>query len=270
MISASAQVHPSSIVEDGAILADGVKVGPFCMIGSKAQIGKNVELKSHISVMGNTKIGADTLIFPQAALGGDPQNIHYNGEDTKLIIGERCTIREGVTMNTGMPDAGNRTIIGNDCLFLAYSHIAHDCRVGNNVILSNNVMLGGHVEVGNNVIMGGGAAAHQFVRIGHHAFMGGLSLANHDVIPFGMVTGAPGSLMGLNVIGLSRSGFSRSDILSIRRFYKHMFEGVGHFKDRLEQAKASKMNSLEKDIFDFVSIDSKRGFLFPPQDRKRG
>lgn len=269
MIASSADIHPTSIVEDGAQLGEGVKIGPFCTIGPDVTLAANVELKSHISIMGYTSIGENCVIFPQAILGGAPQNIHYKGEKTALIIGRNNVIREGVTMHTGMPDAGNQTIVGDDNLFLAYSHVAHDCRLGNNIILSNNVMLGGHVEVGDRVIMGGGAAAHQFVRIGHHAFLGAMSLSNHDVVPFGMVTGVPGHLGGLNVIGMGRAGFSKSEILDIRRFYKHIFEGPGHFKDRIDQAKEMDLSAAEQDMFAFASCDSRRGLLFPCADKKR-
>lgn len=270
MIAASAQIHPSSIVEAGAQIAQGVSIGPFCVVGSNVSLAQNVELHSHVSILGHTSIGENCVIYPQAVLGGAPQNIHYKGENTKLIIGKNNIIREGVTMHTGMPDAGNETVIGDHNLFLAYSHVAHDCRLGNNIILSNNVMLGGHVEVGDRVIMGGGAAAHQFVRIGHHAFLGAMSLSNHDVVPFGMVTGVPGHLNGLNVIGMGRAGFSKAEILDIRRFYKHVFEGPGHFKDRIEQAKEMELSNAEQDMFDFASFDSRRGLLFPDVDKKRG
>lgn len=270
MIASSAEIHPSAIIEDGAQIGDNVIIGPFCTIGSSVSLAAHVELKSHVSIMGNTSIGENCVIYPQAVLGGAPQNIHYKGENTALVIGKNNVIREGVTMHTGMPDAGNETVVGDHNLFLAYSHVAHDCRVGNQIILSNNVMLGGHVEVGDRVIMGGGAAAHQFVRIGHHAFLGAMSLSNHDVVPFGMVTGVPGHLNGLNVIGMGRAGFSKSEILDIRRFYKHIFEGPGHFKDRIEQAHEMDLNEAERDMFEFASFDSRRGLLFPCTDKKRG
>lgn len=270
MIASTADIHPSSIIEDGAQIADHVTIGPFCTIGPNVKLAAHVALKSHVSIMGHTHIGAHSTVFPQAVLGGAPQNVHYRGEDTQLIIGAHNVIREGVTMHTGMPDAGHQTIVGDHNLFLAYAHVAHDCRVGNHVILSNNVMLGGHVEVGDRVIMGGGAAAHQFVRIGHHAFLGAMSLSNHDVVPFGMVTGVPGTLSGLNVIGMGRAGYAKSDILEIRRFYKQLFEGPGHFKDRLEQLREMELTEAEKDMFEFACCDSRRGLLFPSVDRKRG
>lgn len=269
MTSTSAQIHPTAIVEDGAVLGDDVTIGPFCTVGSKVKLADRVKLQSHVVVMGNTDIGEGTKVFPNAVLGGEPQNIHYRGEDTKLIIGNNCTIREAVTMNTGMPDAGGETVIGNDCLFLINAHVAHDCRLGNNIILSNNAMLAGHVEVDNNAILGGGAAVHQFVRIGHHAFIGGMAVPKHDVIPFGMVDGFPGYLAGLNIIGLQRNGFDKAAIKSIRQLYKKLFSGEGYFRDRLASIDVNSLSDAERDIYDFVSVDSKRGLTFAPSKKSR-
>ena len=147
MIAATAEIHPTAIVEDGAIIGEGCKIGPYTIIGPKVKLGSNITIRSHVVIDGNTTIGSGTSIFSHAILGTEPQNVHYKGEDTELIIGENCQIRESVTMNTGMPDAGNKTVVGNNCLFLVNSHVGHDCRLGDNIILSNNVMLGGHVEV---------------------------------------------------------------------------------------------------------------------------
>lgn len=268
MISNTASIHATSIVEDGAQIGDGVKIGPFCTIGPKVKLGTNVVLTSHVVVMGNTSVGEGTLVAPQAVLGGDPQNIHYRGEDTELIIGKNCNIREGVTMNTGMPDAGNKTVVGDNGLFLAYAHVAHDCRIGNNVILSNNVMLGGHVEIGNNAILSGGVGVHQFVRIGHHAFIGGLAMPNHDIIPFGMTKGNPSWLESINLIGMQRAGYQKSDILDVRRFIKDVIDGGKHkatttYQERLSDIDPSTLTPVTKDIYDFITAESKRGILFP-------
>ena len=163
MVSESSNIHPSSIIEDGATIAANVTIGPFCHVGPDVSLAEGVVLKSHVSVTGRTSIGSNTSVFPGAVLGGEPQNIRYKGEETTLSIGSGCTIREGVTMHTGMPDAGGQTVIGDRSMFLAYSHVAHDCQIGDDVILSNNVMLGGHVVIGDRVIIGGGAAIHQFL-----------------------------------------------------------------------------------------------------------
>ncbi|MEP2978753.1 MAG: acyl-ACP--UDP-N-acetylglucosamine O-acyltransferase [Lentilitoribacter sp.] len=261
MIAATAEIHPTAIVEDGATIGEGCKIGPFSIIGPKVKLGSNITIRSHVVIDGNTSIGSGCSIFSHAILGTEPQNVHYKGEDTELIIGKNCQIRESVTMNTGMPDAGNKTVVGDNCLFLVNSHVGHDCRLGDNIILSNNVMLGGHVEVGNNVIMGGGAGVHQFVRVGHHAFIGGLCIAKNDVIPFGMADGVPGELLGLNVIGLRRAGYAKQQILDIRRFVKRVFEGEGTFKQRLAEIDPSQLGEAEKDIFDYINTDSKRGLI---------
>jgi UDP-N-acetylglucosamine acyltransferase len=211
-------------------------------------------------VIGKTTIGENNRIFNGAVLGGEPQNIHYRGEETELVIGNGCTIREGVTMSTGMPDAGSKTTVGDDSLFLAYSHVAHDCHIGSNVILSNNVMLGGHVVVGDRVIMGGGAAVHQFCRIGHHAFVGGLAACSNDVIPYGMLNGNPGILGGLNVVGMARSGMSKAEIHRVRKAFKMLFSGTAPIHEVLVRIKPDFQGSpVLDDLFAFIEADSKRG-----------
>lgn len=264
MTSADVRIHPSSIVEAGAELGDGVIVGPFCHIGPGVKLGAGVHLQSHVVLMGRTTIGERTRIFPGAVLGGEPQNVHYRGEPTELVIGDDCTIREGVTMSTGMPDAGGITKVGNGSLFLAYSHVAHDCHVGNNVILSNNVMLAGHVHVGDRVIMGGGAAVHQFAHIGHHAFIGGMSGVSHDVIPYGMLTGNPGVLAGLNVIGMERNGMEKDEIRAIRKVFKRIFHSGGSIRENASELRAEGTdNTAVRDILDFILSDHERALTSP-------
>ena len=266
----SAQIHPTAIVDAGAVLGDGVRIGPFCVVGAKAKLGDNVELMSHVVIDGNTTIGAGTRVFPQAVLGCEPQNIRYQGEDTELIIGENCTIREGVTMHTGMMDAGGKTTVGSNSLFLAYSHVAHDCHVGSHVILSNNVMLAGHVTVGDRVIMGGGAAVHQFTRIGHHAFVGGLSAVSNDVIPYGMLNGNPGVLMGLNIVGMSRSGFDKPAIHAVRRAFKRIFDtSVAPIRENVAAIKADGIdNAAVADIIAFIDAESERALSSPARGHR--
>ena len=269
-ISDSAKIHPSSIVEDGAIIGANVTVGPFCLIGAKVRIGEGTEIKSHVVIEGNTTIGMHNRIFPQVALGCEPQNVQYKGEDTELVIGDNCVIREGVTMHPGMPTHGGKTTIGNNSLFLAYSHVAHDCHVGNNVIISNNVMLAGHVSVGDRVIMGGGAAVHQFTRIGHHAFIGGLSGVANDVIPYGMLSGNPGILAGLNIIGMQRSGIERSEIHVVRAAYKTIFNQDAPLKENVKRLKEQGItNPVVADIIAFIDSESERA-LSSPMRRQRG
>jgi UDP-N-acetylglucosamine acyltransferase len=236
---ALAFVHPTACVEPGARLGAGVHIGPFCHIGPEATLGDGVRLISHVSIAGVTDIGARTRIFPFASIGHEPQDLKYRGERVTLTIGEDCLIREGVTMNPGTAGGGERTIVGSRSVFLANAHVAHDCRVGDNVILSNNVMLAGHCQVGDYAIIGGGAAAHQFVRIGAHAFIGGIAGVENDIIPFGIALGNRAELAGLNFVGLKRRGFSREAIHDLRRAYKQLFGGEGTLKERAEDVAAA-------------------------------
>ena len=233
------RIHPNAVIEDGAELGAEVEIGPFCLIGRRAKLGDGVKLHSHVVVAGDTDIGARTQIYPFASIGHPPQDLKYRGEASTLRIGEECLIREGVTMNPGTAGGGGQTIVGPRSVFLANSHVAHDCRVGEGVILSNNVMLGGHCEIDDFVIFSGGAAAHQFVRVGAHAFITGLTGLADDVIPFGLVNGRRGCLTGLNYVGLKRHGFSQEAIQTLRRAYKQMFFGPGTLKERIEDVAAA-------------------------------
>jgi UDP-N-acetylglucosamine acyltransferase len=229
-----ATVHPSAVVESGAQLGVGAVIGPFCHIGPQVVLEEGVRLLSHVSVAGDTVVGARTQLYPFASIGHPPQDLKYRGEPVRLRIGDDCLIREGVTMNPGTAGGRSETIVGPRCVFLANAHVAHDCQIGESVILSNNVMLAGHCEVGDFAIVSGGAAAHQFVRIGAHAFIGGLTGVEHDVIPFGMALGNRASLAGLNIVGLKRRGFSHEQIHELRRAYKALFSAKGSLKERIE------------------------------------
>lgn len=235
----TASIHPSAVVEDGARLGADVSIGPFCHVGPQAALGDGVRLVSHVSVAGDTEIGARTQVYPFASIGHPPQDLKYRGERVRLRIGEECLVREGVTMNPGTAGGGSETVVGPRCVFLANAHVAHDCRLGEGIILSNNVMLAGHCQIGDFVIVSGGAAAHQFVRIGAYAFIGGLAGVEHDVIPFGMALGNRASLAGLNVVGLKRRGFSHDEIHELRRAYKQLFEVKGSLKERVEDLAAA-------------------------------
>lgn len=269
MISKSARIHPSALVEDGATIGDNVSIGPFCHIGAKVTLGDDVEIMSHAVVAGKTTLGAGCRVFPHAVLGCEPQNLAYRGEETELVVGERCTMREGVTMHPGMPKSGGVTRIGNDCLFLAYSHVAHDCRVGNNVVLSNNVMLAGHVVVGDRVIFGGGAAVHQFTRVGHHAFVGGLSACSYDVIPYGMLNGNPGVLGGLNVIGMQRNGMEKKAIHEVRRAFRQIFHGPKSIRENAADVRDDYAgNPTVIDIIDFIRAEHDRALSSPARGER--
>jgi UDP-N-acetylglucosamine acyltransferase len=257
-------IHPTAVVEDSARLGAGVEVGPFCHIGAEITLGEGVRLVSHVSLAGDTTIGARTVIYPFASVGQPPQDLKYRGEPVRLVIGEDCLIREGVTMNPGTAGGGSETVIGPRCVFLANAHVGHDCRIGEGVILSNNVMLGGHCQIGDFANIGGGAAAHQFVRIGAHAFVGGLAGVEHDLIPFGLALGNRAALAGLNVIGLKRRGFSHETIHELRRAYKMLFNGGGTLKERVSDvAEAFAGQDAVQQIVQFLQQGGDRAICVP-------
>lgn len=261
---AEAHVHPTAIVEDGARLGPGVTVGPFCIVGPNASLAEGVELISHVVVAGTTDIGARTRIFPFASIGHQPQDLKYKGEPCSLSIGANCLIREGVTMNPGTEGGGSVTTVGDNCAFLANSHVGHDCRVGSGVIFSNNVMLAGHCTVGDYAIIGGGAAVIQFARVGHHAFVGGMSGLENDLIPYGMALGNRAYLSGLNIVGLQRRGFSRADIHDLRRAYRLLFAAEGTLIERMEDvAEEFAGHASVEEILAFIREGGKRSLCTP-------
>jgi UDP-N-acetylglucosamine acyltransferase len=263
-IAASARIHPTAIVEEGAVIGENVKIGPFCQVGPRVVLGDDVELVSHAVVTGRTDIGRACRIFPMAVIGGVSQSLHEAGEESSLSVGEHCTMREGVTMNTGTVGGGGKTVVGSHCLFLANCHVAHDCQLGSGIIMSNNVMLAGHVHVGDRAILGGGCAVHQFTRIGRHAFIGGLSAVNYDVIPFGMLNGNPGVLGGLNVVGMTRAGIERSTIHTVRRAYKDIFENEGNVRTRAAEVRETYADCPEALlVIDFITAESDRAISSP-------
>nr|WP_162098810.1 acyl-ACP--UDP-N-acetylglucosamine O-acyltransferase [Sinorhizobium sojae] len=269
MIAPTAKIHPSSVIEDGAVIGENVTIGPFCHIGPNVVLGDGIELLSHVVVIGRTTIGKATKIFPGAVIGGDSQSAHHSALNTMLVIGENCTIREGVTMNTGTVEHGGTTVVGDNNLFLAYSHVAHDCRLGNNIILSNNVMLAGHVTVEDRAILGGGSAVHQFTRVGRQAFVGGLSAVSYDVIPYGMLNGNPGVLSGLNVVGMTRAGIDRQTIHTVRRCYKQIFEGPQSIRANAAAIREEYLECAPAiEILDFIAAESDRALSSPNRSSK--
>ena len=205
-------IHKTAVVDSKAKISSGVVIGAYTVIGPMVEIGEDTTIHSHVNISGHTKIGKENKIYPFASIGSDPQDLKYNGEETKLIIGEKNTIREYVTINPGTVGGVGKTLIGNNCLFMISSHVAHDCLVGNNVIIANNVPLGGHAIIEDNVVIGGNSAVQQFTRIGKMAMIGGMTGVLHDVIPYGLSTGNRNSLQGLNLIGLRRSKFENKEI----------------------------------------------------------
>jgi UDP-N-acetylglucosamine acyltransferase len=260
-----AQIHPTAIIEPGAKLAESVRVGPYCVVGAKVELDAEVELLSHVVVAGRTSIGEGTRIFPFASIGHQPQDLKYHGEDSALVIGRRNIIREHVTMNPGTAGGGMVTRIGDDCLFSTSAHVAHDCTVGDHVILTNNATIGGHVVLGDYVVISGLSAVHQFVRVGQHAFVGGMTGVERDVIPYGMVMGDRARLVGLNIVGLQRRGFSREDIQALRAAYDVLFsQESGTLADRAASL-PERFPGVKpvRDIVDFIRADNSRGLVQP-------
>lgn len=265
----SSAIHPTAIIEPGAQLGQGVAIGPYCVIGAEVKLENNVILHSHVVIGGDTEIGEGTEIFPFASIGLAPQDKKFFGEKTRLVIGKRNVIREYVTMNPGTDGGGGVTKIGDDCLFMVSTHVAHDCIIGNHVILANNATLAGHVTVGNGVIMGGLSAVHQFVRIGDYAFVGGLAGVEKDVIPFGMAMGKRADLAGLNLVGLKRRNVARDTIHALRHLYKELFLGDrGTLNTRAAELATAAASPEEKQMLDFITGDSSRSFCTPPASDK--
>jgi UDP-N-acetylglucosamine acyltransferase len=230
-------IHATAQIETRAIGED-VTIGPYCVIGPNVVIGDRCRFVAHVHVTGHTTIGPGTVIYPFASLGTPPQSVKYRGGPTRLAVGADCEIREAVTMNTGTEDGGGLTEVGNHCFFMAGSHVGHDCTVGNDVTFANNVSLGGHVTVGDYAVFGGHAAVRQFSRVGEGAMIVGLSGIRADVIPWALASGPLANLVGLNVVGLRRRGFSKTNIHSLRQAYQAMFFGEGTFRERFEKVAA--------------------------------
>lgn len=260
----SVTIHPTAIIHDGAQLGADVNIGPYCIVGQHVTLKDRVTLKSHVVIDGVSDIGADTVVHPFACLGGPPQHLAHKGEPTKLIIGERCLVRENVIMHTGTEKGGGITVAGNDCMFMAGSGIAHDCILGNNVILANQASCGGHVHVGDFVFLGGSCAVHQFARLGRYSFIGGGAIVTKDVIPYGSVWGNHARLEGLNLVGLKRRGFSRETILHLRTAYRMMFAEEGTFQERLDDVLETYAEVPQVvEIVRFIREDSTRPICLP-------
>lgn len=258
-----AKIDPTARVADGAKLGAEVSIGPYCVIGSQVTIGDGCRLVSHVSIQGVTEIGAGTKIQPFASLGSPPQSVHYKGEASRLIIGKNCDISEGAVMNTGTAGGRMETRIGDNCMFMASTHVAHDAIVGNNVIFANNATVGGHAEVGDYTFLGGYAIVIQFARIGEQAILGGVAAIRQDVIPFG-ATDENGNLDGLNLIGLKRRGFDRAQINALRAAYRELFHGSGVLSDRVAAVADKYADSAEvQKVVAFIRSAGKRRISTP-------
>jgi UDP-N-acetylglucosamine acyltransferase len=259
------QIHPTAIIHPAATIADDVQIGAYCVVGEHVSLARGVVLHSHVVVEGHTSIGEETRIFPFASIGHAPQDLKYKGEPSTLVIGKRNTIREHVTMNPGTADDKMTTVVGDNNLFMMASHVAHDCIVGNHVILANNATLAGHVEVGDHAIIGGLSAVHQFVRIGAYAIIGGMSGVANDVIPYGSVMGERAFLAGLNLVGLKRRGVARENIHALRGAYKSLFDTTdGTLAERIQGLSDEQMAMPEvQNVIAFLTTDSSRSFCLP-------
>ena len=256
-------VHPSAVIEPGAQVDPSARIGPFCVVGPDVVIEADVSLKSHVVVTGNTVVGEGTVIFPFSVIGEVPQDLKFKGEASRLVIGKRNRIREHVTMNCGTEGGGGVTRIGDDGLFMAGCHIAHDAHVGDRVIVVNSAAVAGHCVLEDDVIVGGLSGIHQFVRIGRGAIIGAVTMVTNDVIPYGLVQAPRGELDGLNLVGLKRRGVSRADITALRAAFQMLAQGEGTFHDRAERLGKETDSAYVREIVDFVMGDSERSFLTP-------
>ena len=256
-------IHNTAIIDNKAKINSNVSIGAYTVIGPNVVIGENSIIQSHVSILGNTKIGKNNKIYPFASIGNDPQDLKYNGEQTKLEIGDGNRIREYVTINPGTEGGGGLTKVGNNCLFMVSSHIAHDCFVEDNVILANNVPLGGHAHIESNVIIGGNSAVQQFTRVGRSAMIGGMCGVVRDIIPYGIAHGNRSILQGLNLIGLRRKNIPNKEIMVLSNAYKEIFRNENLTENLNNLGEDYKKNELVNEVINFLEKDKKRPICTP-------
>ena len=262
-IDPAARIHAAAVIEPGATIGPGCDIGPFALIGPEVTLAANVTVKSHAVVTGWTEVGEGTVIFPFATVGEVPQDLKYHGERTRLIVGARCRIREGATLNTGTEGGGGITRVGDDCLIMTGAHVGHDAQIGNRVILVNHVAIAGHCSLGDDVIVGGLSGVHQWVRIGQGAIIGAVTMVTNDVIPYGLVQAPRGELDGLNLVGLKRRGVDRADITALRAAYQMLAQGDGTFLDRARRLAEDTDSPQVREMAEFILSASDRSFLTP-------
>ena len=256
-------IHKTAIIDPKAKISLNVEIGPYSIIGPNVEIGEKTIIQSHVSIIGNTKIGKNNNIYPFASIGNHPQDLKFSGEETKLEVGDNNKIREYVTINLGTKGGGGITKVGNNCLFMVSSHIAHDCIVEDNVILANNVPLGGHAHIEENVIIGGNSAVQQFTRVGKSSMIGGMCGVVRDIIPYAMVHGNRSILQGLNLIGLRRKNISNKEIMILSDAYKEIFKNENLTENLKNLDPNLKKNDLVKDVINFLEKDKKRPICTP-------
>ena len=256
-------IHKTAIIDSNAKISKNVTIGPYSVIGPDVEIGEGTVVQSHVNIIGNTNIGKNNHIYPFASIGNDPQDLKFKGEKTLLDIGDNNKIREYVTINPGTKGGGGETKVGNNCLFMVSSHIAHDCIVGDNVILANNVPLGGHAHVDDNAIIGGNSAVQQFTRVGKFAMIGGMCGVVRDVIPYGIAHGNRSILQGLNLIGLRRKNIPNKEILSLSEAYKIIFKNENLTENLSNLSNDLRENELVSEVVNFIEKDKKRPICTP-------
>ena len=256
-------IHKTAIIDSEAKIAENVQIGPYTVIGPNVEIGRGTVIQSHVNITGQTKIGKKNIIYPFASIGNDPQDLKFQGEETRLEIGDNNKIREYVTINPGTKGGGGLTKVNNNCLFMVSAHIAHDCFVGNNVILANNVPLGGHAHIGDNAIIGGNSAVQQFTRVGKSAMIGGMCGVVRDIIPYGIAHGNRSILQGLNLIGLRRKNIPNKEIMTLSDAYKEIFKNENLTENLNNLSKDFKSNVLVAEVIGFIEKDKKRPICTP-------
>src|SRR5210317_2595286 len=255
-------IDKTAIINPKAKINKNVRIGPYTVIGPNVEIGENTIIQSHVNISGHTKIGKGNKIYPFVSIN-EPQDIKYNDEQTKLIIGDNNKIREYVTINPGTVGGGGKTVIGNNCLLMISSHIAHDCFVGNGVILANNVPLGGHAHIGDGAIIGGNSAVQQFTRVGKFAMVGGMCGVVRDIIPYGIAHGNRSILQGLNLIGLRRKNIPNKEIMILSNAYKEIFKDENLTSNLNNLSNELKKNELVLEVVNFLEQEKKRPICTP-------
>tara|TARA_B100000700_G_C14798234_1_gene739232 strand:+ start:121 stop:906 length:786 start_codon:yes stop_codon:yes gene_type:complete len=256
-------IHNTATIDKNAKISNNVKIGPYCIIGPDVEIDSDTILHSHVNLVGNTKIGKNNEIFPFASIGTPPQDLKYKGEKNSLVIGNNNKFREYVNINPGTQSGGAKTKIGDNNLFMVYCHVAHDCNISNNIVLANNVQVGGHVSIHDNAIVGGSCAIHQFSRIGESAMIGGMTGVLSDVIPFGLSLGNRNNLVGLNLIGLRRAKISNENIKIMQESYNIIFQSE-NFRSNIDKLNSElRSNQFVKKILSFINSDKKRPISVP-------
>ncbi len=256
-------IHKTAIIDTKAKISSNVEVGPYSIIGPNVVIEEGTIIQSHANITGNTFIGKGNKIYPFASIGNDPQDMKYQGEETKLIIGDYNTIREYVTINPGTAQGGGLTKVGSNNLIMISAHIAHDCMIGNNVVIANSAAIAGHAEIHDDVIIGGNCGIQQFTRIGKMAMIGGMTGVSRDVIPYGLSTGNRNYLNGINIVGLRRGKVSNKDIMELTDAYKEIFK-TESLNENLNKLNGNfKENILVKEVIDFINRDKKRPICTP-------